>query len=134
VVFRRWNKRYRHSKQRQLILGIVQNAADHPTADRIFQIARKQMPTISLGTVYRNLQLLSETGLISSIRLDDKSIHYDRSCASHFHFVCRKCHHVEDIPPDSKTTQQLHALTDHQVDNVHLQLYGVCRRCQNKQE
>ena len=81
----------RYSKQRELVLQKVEQLCDHPTAEEIFDLAAKECPGLSLGTVYRNLSLLSDMGLITTLETLDKSIHYDGNTDSHSHFICERC-------------------------------------------
>jgi Fur family peroxide stress response transcriptional regulator len=73
----------------------------HPTADTVYSFVRAQDPNISLGTVYRNLNLLCEQGLLRKISVPDASDRFDGRCEEHYHFVCTKCAKVFDVEPDS---------------------------------
>lgn len=87
----------RYSKQRELILNILRNRCDHPTADSIYTEARAIDPTISLGTVYRDLKVLEKTNQILSIETTDDKLHYDGDIRKHSHFVCKSCGNIFDI-------------------------------------
>ena len=87
----------RYSSQRDTVLKIVKAAHDHPTADTIYSRVRAELPKISLGTVYRNLSLLSDMGLITTLETLDKSIHYDGNTDSHSHFICERCSRIIDL-------------------------------------
>ena len=87
----------RYSSQRDTVLKVVKAARDHPTADTIYSRVRAELPKISLGTVYRNLSLLSDMGLITTLETLDKSIHYDGNTDSHSHFICERCSKIIDL-------------------------------------
>ncbi|MCR4822351.1 MAG: transcriptional repressor [Treponema sp.] len=88
----------RNSAQRTLILNIMNGNKNHPTADEIYDAARKADPHISRGTVYRNLNLLVEKGELLRIPLPDGADHFDSTLVEHYHFHCRKCGRVLDVP------------------------------------
>ena len=87
----------RKSKQRDLILDIVNKSHSHPNAYEVYEEARKVMPNISLGTVYRNLDILKKENLITKIEGEDDMVHYDNTFTSHSHFICTKCKNIYDI-------------------------------------
>ena len=81
----------KHSRQRQVIKDFLMTRTDHPTADVVYTNVRQQYPNISLGTVYRNLTLLSDMGEISRLRVGDGVDHFDADTSRHYHFICSKC-------------------------------------------
>jgi Fur family peroxide stress response transcriptional regulator len=87
----------RDTKQREAILNILRNTWSHPTADQIYDDVRKDIPNISKGTVYRNLQVLAEDGAISVLDISGTQSRYEVKQASHYHFRCEKCGRVSDI-------------------------------------
>ena len=88
----------KHSKQREAILTFLQTRTDHPNAETVYQNVRKNIPNISLGTVYRNLNLLSDQGKILKLHMEDVIDHFDANTSPHYHFLCTKCHQVYDVP------------------------------------
>ncbi len=88
----------RNSAQRTLILGLMQGNKSHPTADEIYEEARKLDPHISRGTVYRNLNLLVDNGSLIRVSVPDAADHYDSTLSDHYHFHCIKCGRVMDVP------------------------------------
>jgi len=122
----------RYSKQRELILGIVMGTDSHPTADWIFQHARKQMSDISLGTVYRNLNQLVENDLVLAHNIDGV-IHYDGFVDEHQHFYCTSCKRLYDISyPVSEIKSAVEEDFEHTVERYDLRLEGICNSCQTK--
>ncbi len=87
----------KHSRQRQVIKDFLMTRTDHPTADIVYTNVRQQYPNISLGTVYRNLTLLSDMGEISRLRVGDGVDHFDADTSRHYHFICSKCGQVMDL-------------------------------------
>ena len=118
----------RNTTQRELVYRIVMNSSDHPTADAVYERARKVMPRISLGTVYRNLKQLSEGGRIREIRLAGDGNRYDRTLGVHAHFHCRVCGRVTDV----ETVNISEPSEMGKVETTDLMFGGVCRECLNK--
>jgi len=90
----------KRSKQRDMIMNFLISRKDHPTADVVYMNVRKENPNISLGTVYRNLTLLSDLGEIQRLRLGDGVDHFDADTTPHYHFVCSTCNSVIDLKMD----------------------------------
>ncbi len=122
----------RNSKQRETILKIVLASCDHPTAEMIYEKARLEINNISLGTVYRNLNLLSEQGLIRRIKLLDGNDRFDKTTISHSHFICDNCNRVIDIMDENiqDFMSELAKKTDSQINKYEISLRGICSQCQ----
>ena len=93
-------KTLKYSRQRESIKANLMSRHDHPTADALYASIREEFPNISLGTVYRNLNLLVETGEILKLTCGNGPDHYDGNAAPHYHFVCRECGQVYDMDLD----------------------------------
>jgi len=123
----------RMTEQRALILRILRSTKSHPTADWIYQEARKSMPNISLGTVYRNLRVLSEAGEIMELDFGSGYSRYDGNPDNHYHFECRKCGKMYDVDLDlvnhldNLVAEALGAV----IEEHRLEFYGICRECRN---
>lgn len=119
------------SRQRSAILDFLSTRKDHPTADVIYTNIRLQYPNISLGTVYRNLTLLSESGEILRLRLDDGVDHYDADTSAHYHFICRGCGKVIDLAMNdiSSINQTAARHFDGRIDGNTTYFYGLCKDC-----
>lgn len=122
----------KYSKQREMILKTLREHAVHPTADYIYGLLREEMPNISLGTVYRNLNQLAECGEISKITGLDGSVHFDHNTHKHFHFICNKCNKVYDISAEVAPAleQKVRELTGLDITECELVLRGKCKDCQ----
>ena len=107
---------------------------DHPTADALYTSIREEYPNISLGTVYRNLNLLVELGEIQKLTCGDGADHFDADTSPHYHFVCRDCGQVYDLP--LKTLDNINQLAqeyaDGHVDSHTIFFYGTCKNCLEK--
>ena len=119
------------SKQREMVLNQVKMFPVHPTADQVYTALKADNPNLSLGTVYRNLNLLSEMGELLKIRIADGSDRFDGRTDCHYHMVCDKCSRVFDVE-----LSELDGLNDtvsqkygHKLTMVTLNLNGVCCEC-----
>ncbi|MEZ4627095.1 MAG: transcriptional repressor [Eubacteriales bacterium] len=90
-------KTMRYSHQRERIFRAVSERCDHPTANMIYEQLKLEMPRLSLGTVYRNLNQLSDAGRLKKIPLADGSCRFDKTKESHSHIVCDQCGAVADV-------------------------------------
>ena len=87
----------KYSRQREAIKSFLMTRKDHPTADVVYENVRKEFPNISLGTVYRNLTLLSDMGELLRLRVGDGMDHFDATTEPHYHFICHGCGRVIDL-------------------------------------
>jgi Fe2+ or Zn2+ uptake regulation protein len=126
-------KKSRNTRQRAVILEILRkDEFAHPTADMIYREARKVLPNISLGTVYRNLNFLREQGHVHEIRSNtEASSRFECQCPPHAHFHCIRCQAVQDIPlPECLRNLQWDGASPiSTVDSMELHLLGACREC-----
>ena len=118
----------RHSNQRDLIYETVKSSRNHLTAAEIYEIVRKKMPNISMGTVYRNLKLLSESGRIETLETTDKTVHYDYIETPHDHFMCRQCGAILDVFEAVEAPIPLRD-TGAKVESAKTVYYGLCNKC-----
>ncbi|OQY31294.1 MAG: hypothetical protein B6241_14420 [Spirochaetaceae bacterium 4572_59] len=91
---------FRLTSQRKLILEELMHCTEHPPADMIYEGVRKHLANISLGTVYRNLDIMARHGMIMKIETPDGQKRFDYNTDPHPHFRCEKCGKIEDIPMD----------------------------------
>lgn len=124
----------KYSKQRELILKVLSENVVHPTADFVYEIIKKEMPNISLATVYRNLNQLAANGMIKKAEGLDGSVHFDYNTHPHYHFICNRCNKIYDIPYDIAPAlgEKVFAQTGMSVENYDLCFKGICSDCQNK--
>lgn len=123
----------RLTNQRKVILEELRAVTSHPTADELYRQVRKRMPRISLGTVYRNLEVLSSLGLVRKLENAAGQKRFDGDMSPHHHIRCELCgkvgdiFHVEDIPG---LTEKLE--TPFQVTGYSIEFSGICPECQAK--
>ncbi len=124
----------RHTKQRQIVLNILRNADSHPTADWIYDEARKVIPNISKGTVYRNLKILSKSGEISELNLSGMVSRFEGNQENHYHFRCENCGRVFDLeePVINELNNRVAEKTGFEVTHHQMEFRGLCRDCRNK--
>lgn len=126
-------RKLKSSRQRDLILGILRATRCHPTADWIYEKARKEMPNISLGTIYRNLNLLRDEGKIQEHCFGRNMNRYDGDLRDHYHVRCVVCGCVEDVPHISPraSSGEIEKLTGYKIHSHRLEFSGICPACHN---
>jgi len=127
------DKIHRETRQKEMILLILQGSCEHPTADWIYEQARKKMPRISKGTVYRNLSVLLEEGKISELNLSGTVTRYEIKQKNHYHFRCEQCGKVFDLesPVKEELDRKVEAQTGFRIKYHQLEFRGLCKKCQN---
>ena len=125
----------RESKQRKTILKIIKSANSHPTADWIYEQVKKTISGISLGTVYRNLRFLVESGQISELDLASGVSRFDGNAQNHYHFRCEQCGCVFDVdePVNKMMNAKVARKTGFKVTHHRLEFRGLCQGCQLKE-
>ncbi len=130
----RKERNLRMTRQRQGILEELRKANNHPSADELFGRVRKQMPRISLGTVYRNLEILSELGEIQTIQMAGSLKRFDGVAENHYHIRCVNCDRLIDAPVEvSKALEnavQVH--TDFRILGHQVEFTGICPDCRRR--
>ncbi len=124
-------KKVNYSRQREAIKSFLATRKDHPTAEVVYSEIRKEYPNISLGTVYRNLSLLTELGEIQKISCGDDREHYDADTSTHSHFICSNCHAVIDLVMDNLCfiNSLAQANFDGKIEGHSVHFYGLCPKC-----
>lgn len=127
-------KTLRRSKQRDRILELLQSTTIHPTADWIYEQLKKEFPYLSLGTVYRNLSLLYEQGVIKKIQSGSTFDRFEAKVQPHYHLVCEKCGSVQDFEMSIYEELNLKArqLTDFSIREHKIEFFGICSKCKTK--
>ena len=121
-----------YSKQREAILNELQNRCDHPTAAQVYEGVRKVIPNISLGTVYRNLANLVESGEILSVSVGDGYEHYDGDKSFHLHLHCKCCGAIIDSHANNDNLKSMADFDGFTPETSVCVVYGLCKNC-NKQ-
>lgn len=121
----------RVTKQRQVLLDELCKVRTHPTADDLYQMVRKRLPRISLGTVYRNLDLMAENGMIQKLEVGGTQKRFDGNADPHYHVRCVKCGRVDDLdlPLDLDVERQARKHTNFTILRHSLEFSGLCPTC-----
>lgn len=122
----------KHSRQREAILAELCSRKDHPTAEDLYLTLKAEMPNLSLGTVYRNLNMLASDGVILKISVEGAD-RYDGNKDLHYHFCCLKCGRVTDVdvPPFDDIDSKAQAYAKGRIDTHELIFIGECDDCLN---
>lgn len=121
----------RNTKQRQVILEELQRLKSHPSAAELYEAVRGRVPNISLGTVYRNLDLLAEVGKIRKLSIGQAEARFDARTDAHYHVSCVECGRlddVEDVSPDLGD-HSLQSTKGFEIIGHQLQFIGICPDC-----
>ncbi len=122
------------TRQRKVIMEELQKVHNHPTADQVYDLVRRRIPRISLATVYRNLDVLSESGVILKLELGCAQRRYDGDMRPHYHVRCVRCGKVGDvfIPPIS--VPDVGPVEHFSVEGHRVEFFGVCDECAERTE
>lgn len=126
----------RMTKQRELIMTCLDKDNVHLTADEIYTKVREKLPRISLGTVYRNLDLMAEAGAINIIGSAGAKKKYDGNVTRHYHLTCDLCGHMEDVEltPASEIEEWVKKDRSFKIMDYRLEFTGLCSECRLKSE
>lgn len=124
-------KGYRLTKQRRAVLKVLQSTISHPEANSIYEKVRKEIPHVSLGTIYRTLGILKEVGLLRELDYGSSLSHYDANAENHPHIVCTNCGRIDDLqsPLPDNLEEQASKATDFLITDHRLEFYGLCPHC-----
>ena len=122
------------TQQRRVILEELRKAHSHPTADEVYEKARRRLPRISLGTVYRNLEILSECSMIQKLELGGTQKRFDGNLRNHYHVRCIRCGCIEDVPMEPLTSIEsaIRGVSDYEIIGSRLEFIGVCPQCKKE--
>jgi len=123
---------YRMTPQRKVILqALRKNTAVHPSADEIYEIVREQLPRISMGTVYRNLEILCELGEIQKLEFGGTLKRFDGNPEPHYHIRCTLCDRVDNIHlgPVKNIEAEIADSTEYKILGHRLEFIGLCPEC-----
>ena len=126
----------RYSRQRELIYQALMNTDQHPTAEMVYQWLKPTNPNLSLGTVYRNLNLLTDIGEAIKISTPDGGDRFDGRVEPHNHFLCTKCGRLLDLDLDMHSIEEVNRLAAENFDGIITSsstlFYGECSDCIKK--
>ena len=122
----------RMTHQREIILEELRRSVTHPTADELYERIKKKLPRISLATVYRNLEILSEAGVIKKLEISGRQKRFDWNPVDHDHVFCTRCHRVDNIPttPSPSLSIDSEQRKGYRINGIRIEFYGLCPNCQ----
>jgi len=125
----------RMTNQREIILRELKKSRQHLSADELYDKVKKYMPRISLATVYRNLEILSEAGFIGKLEISGRQKRFDYDVTDHDHVYCAVCHRVDNLNIERQGlhTKEIKSVKDYSVTGYRLEIVGVCPACQKKE-
>jgi Fur family ferric uptake transcriptional regulator len=122
----------RKTRQREMIREELMKLRTHPSADELYRRVRKRLPRISLGTVYRNLEMLSREGMIQRLDVGGSQMRFDGDCSDHQHIRCVRCGRIDDmaaVPTLSKSERNAVKLTGYRFLSRRVEFLGLCPAC-----
>jgi len=125
---------HRSTQQRDVILKQLTGTHSHPTADELYAIVRKRLPKVSLGTVYRNLERMVESGEIQKIEGCGGQKRFDGDIKVHYHARCLECGRIDDVPIKPAKQLELSAMreTDYRIIEHKILFLGFCPKCKQR--
>lgn len=125
--------KYKRSRQREEILKILRNTDTHPTASWIYDELKKEFNNLSMGTVYRNVNILIDQNLVTKIESGSSFDRFDGKVSPHYHFICRECDSIHDLPMAvmEEINEQADSITGHDIKEHRINFYGLCEDCKN---
>ena len=127
-------KTIKNSRQREAVLQVVRQMCTHPTAEEVYRQVLVQCPNISLATVYRNLNLLSEMGVIKKLPLPERADRFDRRVDHHYHVFCAGCGQLFDAGVEyfHQIDETIAQKTGCIIQGHDIVFQGICKNCQMK--
>jgi Fur family peroxide stress response transcriptional regulator len=125
----------RMTPQRHAILSYLLETMSHPTADEIYKSLEGKFPNMSIATIYNNLRVFKDIGLVRELTYGDASSRFDANMSEHYHAVCIKCGIVKDFdyPPLKEVEKKASESTGFDITSHRLEVYGICEDCRVKQ-
>ena len=124
----------RESRQRRLVFEVVHRSRNHPTAQHVYDQARRVIPSISLGTVYRNLRRLEEQGRLKESKIGNRPARFEACRQRHYHIWCVECGRLEDLalPYQNSLDRRVQRLVRYQLQEHRMEFYGICPACRRR--
>lgn len=121
----------RMTPQRHAILSFLLDTMIHPTADEIYKALSPRFPSMSVATVYNNLKVFIEAGLVREMTYGDHSSRFDANLSDHYHALCEQCGKLVDFAykPLNDLEQAAGEMTGFRVKSHRVEVYGVCSEC-----
>ncbi|MDX8289061.1 peroxide-responsive transcriptional repressor PerR [Metabacillus indicus] len=125
----------RITPQRHAILEYLIQSMTHPTADDIYKSLESKFPNMSVATVYNNLRVFREVGLVKELTYGDASSRFDFVTTEHYHVICEKCGKIVDFhyPGLDEVEHLASHVTGFKVSHHRMEIYGVCGPCEKRE-
>jgi Fur family transcriptional regulator, peroxide stress response regulator len=121
---------FRMTRQRRVILDELRKVKTHPCADELYENVRKVLPRISMGTVYRNLEILTRQNEILTLNIPGSLKRYDGNPHPHYHIRCLECGCIDDAPMEVLNLDQYSkSFSNFEIKGHHIEFTGVCQTC-----
>ncbi len=115
---------------RFVILDFISKNSGHFSTEDVYNLIKKDFPSISLGTIYNNLSIFAKIGILKELRIEKERVVYDTNVYPHSHFLCMQCGKIYDVPSlDFKTPKEIDG---HSVEYADIYYFGICRECREK--
>ena len=120
---------HRNTQQKKVIMDFLRQSHVHPTAEEVYDAVRQILPRISLGTVYRNLELLAAAGAIRKIESPGQARRFDGDLNPHYHARCVSCGRIKDLDGPPPAVSVGNTPGGFRVTGYRIELLGTCERC-----
>ena len=126
---------HRMTRQRRVILDELSKVTSHPSADEVYEMVRRRLPRISMGTVYRNLEVLSGMGMIQRLSSGASQMRFDARADVHYHIRCTRCGRIDDVTMDrlEGIEQSVRRQTGYEILGHSLEFGGICPACKSQE-
>lgn len=124
----------RLTAQRQVILEELSKVTSHPTANEVYDLVRRRLPRIGLGTVYRNLELMADVGVILKLEVGGTQKRFDATVEPHYHIRCTSCGRVNDIAlaVQEQINEMAEKASNYTILGHHIEFSGICTSCRQE--
>ena len=124
-----------YTHQRQVIYQALLDSRDHPTPESIYETVRREIPSISLGTVYKNIKTFLDAGLLREVTVHHGSLRLDANLESHHHLVCRVCRSITDVPEHELEPARFTGKLPKgfKIQRQTVEIIGICAQCAKQQ-
>jgi Fur family peroxide stress response transcriptional regulator len=121
----------RITPQRHAVLEYLLTSRTHPTADEIYKSLENKFPNMSVATVYNNLRILRELGLVKELTYGDNSSRFDSNMMEHYHIICDECGKIVDFhyPSLDEIESLAEKVSGFEISYHRMELYGKCDAC-----
>jgi Fur family ferric uptake transcriptional regulator len=125
----------RLTTQRQIILEELGKVTSHPTANEVYDMVRQRLPRIGLGTVYRNLELMADIGIILKLEVGGTQKRFDATVEPHYHIRCSSCGKVNDahMAIQEQINEMAEKASNYKILGHHIEFSGICENCSEEQ-